>query len=269
MTVTHVKPGAPVTQRSPLTPYSTALTGVAPATDSLVQACLAAPELRGFRALQAKLVDRIKRAAIVQLHASARGERLLLRMYHDAEEASQSILIEQLDPHSDTWMMRQIRRHLDEEQAHTALFAAALDARGAGAPSPLAPSGLSRRKLARWRRLAHRHAPYFSQGVLVPAYATALCAEQMAVRIMHRHCDAIGPDHALHALFAGVLADEHRHVRLCAHTLLRLVAPHEAQRLALLLAEVRSIDAAFGISGALFMYGAGLVARALPASRAR
>lgn len=238
------------------------------AHDSVAHACLVTPEPGSLRGLQARLVDRIKRAAIVHLHASARGERLLLRMYHDAEEASQSILIEQLDQQSDAWLMRQIRRHLDEELAHTALFAAALGERGAS-PSRLTPSGLSRGKLARWRRLADRHAQYFAQGALVPAYATALCAEQMAVRIMHRHCDTIGPGHALYPLFSGVLADEHRHVRLCAHTLQRLVAPHEAQRLGMLLDEVRSIDAAFGVSGAVAMYVAGLVARALPGGSGR
>ena len=249
-----------------IAPYSEP---VPAAQSSLAHACLMAPEVRSLRALQARLVDRIKRAAIVHLHASERGERLLLRMYHDAEEASQSILVEQLDQQSENWVMRQIRRHLAEEEAHTALFAAALDARGTGSRSRLAPSGLSRRKLARWRKLANRHAPYFAQGALVPAYATALCAEQMAVRIMHRHCDTIGPDHALYALFSGVLADEHRHARLCAHTLQRLVAPHEAQRLDILLAEVRRIDAAFGVSGAVAMYVAGLAARALPGGRAR
>lgn len=36
------------------------------------------PDTRGLTALQARLVDRIKRAAIRHLHASARGERLLL-----------------------------------------------------------------------------------------------------------------------------------------------------------------------------------------------
>ena len=227
------------------------------------------PKPRGWAALQANLVDRIKRAAIRHLHASARGERLLLRLYLDGEEASQAILREQLTSAANGPMTRQIRQHLAEEDAHTALFAAALGARGCCPSLPPGPQGLSRRKLARWRQLANRHALSFSQGSLVLAYATALCAEQMAVRIMRRHCETIGPQHALYGLFSTVLADEHRHVRLCAHTLRRLVAPREMECLAIVLAEVRKIETAFGVSSAIAMYAAGLVSRALPEAGAR
>ena len=62
-------------------------------------ACLAVPQARGLAALQARLVDRIKRAAILQLHASPGGERLLLRLYLDGEEASQRILQDRLFNH--------------------------------------------------------------------------------------------------------------------------------------------------------------------------
>jgi len=227
-------------------------------------ACLAVPQARGLAALQARLVDRIKRAAILQLHASPGGERLLLRLYLDGEEASQRILQDRLTGTQPAWIARQIAQHLAEEQGHTALFAAAL---GTQPASSLAPDGLSRRKMARWRRLEDRYAPQFGQGALVPAYATALCAEQMALRIMGRHCATIGPQHALYPLFARVLGDEERHVRLCAHTLQRLVAPHEAAQLARLLAEIRSIDAAFGISGAVAMYAAGVLYRGLAVLR--
>jgi hypothetical protein len=224
--------------------------------------CLAVPQVRGLAALQARLVDRIKRGAILHLHASAGGERLLLRLYLDGEEASQRILQDRLTGALPDWIARQIAQHLAEEQGHTALFAAALGARGAEPASQLAPDGLSRRKMARWRRLEQRYAPRFGHGALVPAYATALCAEQMAMRIMGRHCATIGAQHALFPLFSRVLGDEHRHVRLCAHTLQRLVAPHEAHHLARLLAEIRTIDAAFGISGAVAMYAAGVLYRA-------
>jgi len=239
------------------------------ADDSATDTSIALPSARGLAALQAGLVDRIKRAAIRHLHASERGERLLLRMYLDAEEASLDILRGQLRQAPPDWLMRQIRQHLAEEQVHTALFAAALDAKGAGYPSRLTPAGLSRRKLARWNQLADHHAQYFSQGAIVSAYAVTMCAEQMAARILQRHCETIGPAHAMHALFSRILADENRHVRLCAHTLQRLVAPHEMARLASLLAEVRKIAAAFGVSGALALYVAGLVVHALPGGRAR
>ncbi|MEK8043892.1 hypothetical protein AAB986_36515 [Burkholderia contaminans] len=110
----------------------------------------------------------------------------------------------------------------------------------------------------RWRRLAQRHAPHFSQGVLVPAYATGLCAEQMAMRVLARHCATIGDAHPLYPLLSRVLADETRHVRLCSDTLRRLVAPSEAAHLAVLLDEIRAtIEAGFGVTGALAMVAAG------------
>jgi len=227
-------------------------------------ACLAIPGAHGLAALQARLVDRIKRAAIRQLHASPGGERLLLRLYLDGEEASLQILQDRLTAEQPDWVTRQVRQHLAEEQVHTALFAAALGKRAA---ATLTPQGLSRRKLARWRRLSERYAPQFDAGPLVPAYATALCAEQMAMRILRRHCATIGAQHALYPLFFRVLGDEERHVRLCAHTLQRLVAPHETAQLARLLAEIRSVDAAFGISGAVAMHAAGVLHRALAVVR--
>jgi len=230
------------------------------ASPSAAYACLAIPAPRGLAALQARLVDRIKRAAIRQLHASPGGERLLLRLYLDGEEASLQILQDRLTAEQPEWVTRQVRQHLAEEEVHTRLFAAAL---GKTTTARLAPEGLSRRKMARWRRLSGRYTSQFEAGSLVPAYATALCAEQMAVRIMRRHCETIGAEHALYPLFFRVLGDEERHVRLCAHTLQRLVAPHEAAPLARLLAEIRAVDAAFGISGAVAMHAAGLLYRAL------
>jgi hypothetical protein len=109
----------------------------------------------------------------------------------------------------------------------------------------------------RWRSLAQRHAPHFAQGVLVPAYAIGLCAEQMAMRVLARHCATIEKTHAMHPLLAGVLADEARHVRLCEDSLQRLVAPSETTQLAALLREIRAIDASFGVTGALAMYAMG------------
>lgn len=230
---------------------------------------MAPPVARGMSALRERLVDRIKRGAIRQLHASRRGERLLLQLYHDGEEASQGILRQQLQVAPPGWAQRQLAQHLAEEQRHTALFAAALHAHGTCQITPGTPHGMSRRKLARWRQLADQHAGHFTHGALVPAYATALCAEQMAVRIMHRHCETIGPAHPLYPLFFTVLADEHRHLRLCARTLERLVAPHEWVHLRALLGEVRRIEAAHAVGGALAMYGAGLALRLLPEVAAR
>ena len=62
-----------------------------------------------------------------------------------------------------------------------------------------------------------------------------------------------------------MLSDEDRHVRLCQHTLARLVLPSEHGSLASLLDEIRAIDRAWGVSSALIMYLAGAALRLWPA----
>ncbi|VWB61849.1 hypothetical protein BLA6993_02876 [Burkholderia lata] len=219
---------------------------------------LDAPVPRGAARVRAYLVDRIKRAAIRQLHRSEHGERWVLRMYLIGEEATECALHEDWTGQPPDWLAPRIEQHLADERRHAAAFADALRERGV-APStvPHEPDWLSRRKIMRWRRLARRHAPQFAQGVLVPAYATGLCAEQMAMRVLARHCETIGDAHPLYPLLARVLADETRHVRLCSDTLRRLVAPSEAVHLAALLDEIRAIEAGFGVTGALAMVAAG------------
>lgn len=220
----------------------------------LAYACLAAAEPRGFAALRARLVDRVKRNALRRLHANPRGERLVLRMYLAAEDATERALQEELLPQSPAWLTRQLNQHLADERRHVALFVDALQAAGDDADNRLAPDWLSRRKIAQWDGLARRYASRFAQGVLVPVYATGLCAEQMATRVLTRHCDVIGSGHALHSLFASVLADERRHVRLCETTLRRMVAPGEAATLAALMREIRAIEASFALTGAVALY---------------
>jgi hypothetical protein len=234
---------------------------------------LAPPALGGWPRLQARWVDGIKRAALRQLHASAAGEALLLRIYLIGEEATELALQRELQAERPDWLQRQMDQHLAEEQAHAQAFAAAWAARGGPPPQAAAthaPDWLSRRKIAQWRRLALRHAPHFASGLLVPAFAIGLCAEQMATRVLQRHCAVLrqqaGP-HPLLPLLAGVLADEARHVRLCAHTLARLVAPAEQAALDRLLAEVRRVDRAWGVTGALGLLLAGLALRLRPARR--
>jgi hypothetical protein len=229
----------------------------------VAQACLQPPRLRGWPALQAWLVHRVKRAALRQLHASAAGEILLLRIYLIGEKATEQALQRELVAAPPDWLARQVEHHLAEERQHAQWFTAALRERGAVLP-PAEPDRLSRRKIARWQRLAQRHAPHFSHGLLVPAYAVGLCAEQMATRVLQRHCALIGPQHALHPLLARVLGDEDRHVRLCGATLQRCVAPHEQARLAALLGDIRRIERGFGVTGAVAMYLAGLALRLRP-----
>ncbi len=230
------------------------------AASGAAPACLQVPPLRGWPAWQARLVDRIKRAALRQLHASAAGERLLLRIYLIGEEATEIALQRELIGARPDWLARQMDQHLADEQRHAQAFAAALAARG-GRHVPSQPDWLSRRKIAQWQGLAQRHAGKFSSGLLVPAFAIGLCAEQMATRVLQRHCALIGRQHPLHPLLSGVLADEDRHVRLCARTLARMVAPLEQPALAALLREIRTIDRSYGVTGAIGMYLAGLALR--------
>lgn len=226
-------------------------------------ACLQAVQPRGWGRVQAMLVDRIKRAALRRLHASNAGEILLLRMYLIGEESTEQALQDDWMPEAaPQWLSRQSAQHLAEERQHVLAFADAIAQRGgmsgnAASNGQGEPDWLSRRKIARWQRLGQRHAPHFAQGVLVPAYAIGLCAEQMGVRVLRRHCDTIGVDHPLHPLLAGVLDDESRHVRLCMHTLKRIVTQEELPRLDTLLREIRSIERGFGISGSIGMYLAG------------
>ena len=222
------------------------------------------PALQGWPALQARLVHHVKRAALRQLHASRAGERLLMRLYLAGEESSEQALQRQMRANAPAWLLRQCDQHLADEERHARLFAQAIAARGGARPAGTAhepaaqPDWLSRRKLARWQSLIQRHAPHFGAGALVPAYAIALAAEQTAVRILERHCDLIGPGHALHALLSGVLADEQRHTRMCSHTLQRCVAPHEQAHLAQLLREARANERRFGVTGAIGMWIAGV-----------
>lgn len=226
--------------------------------------CLDAPVLQGWQRWRADKVDRIKRAAIAQLHHSQGGEALLLRMYLVGEEATECALMEDWSQHAPEWLQQQVAQHLADERHHANAFAKALRARGhevVQAQGQTEPDRLSQAKIERWKKLSQRYATQFRQGLLVPAYATGLCAEQMALRVLSRHCDVIGTQHAMHPLLARVLSDEKRHVQLCQSTLKKLVEPAEIPALEKLLAEVRVIDASFGISGALAMYGAGVFYR--------
>lgn len=220
------------------------------------------PSLTGWAGWQARWVDKLKRTALHDLHASRRGEMLLLRMYLAGEEATEIALRHQSFGNRPPWLVRQMAQHLAEEQGHAQAFGAALRARGGVPRTQLAkPDWLSRWKIGRWQALAARFSACFGQGALVPAFAIGLCAEQMATRVLTRHCQVIGPRHPMHHLLAGVLADEAKHVRLCQHTLSRLVQPDEQAALSRLLAEVRAVDRAFGISGALGLLLAGKLQR--------
>ena len=218
----------------------------------------AAPPLRGWPRLQAFLVDHIKRAALRQLHASRAGELLLLRIYLIGEEATEQTLQHEMLANPPAWLERQVQQHLREEQEHSALFAAAMRERGMQPPSELRADRLSQAKIRRWQHIARCYAPHFQQGVLVPAYAIGLCAEQMAERVLSRHRAVLPADHPLQPLLARVLHDEGKHVRLCMRTLSLSVSEAEMPHLQRLLAEARAVDRSFGVSGAVGMYLAGV-----------
>ncbi|WP_396329870.1 hypothetical protein [Burkholderia anthina] len=231
--------------------------------------CLEQRVPRGAARMRAYLVDWIKRAAIRRLHRSAHGERWILRLYLIGEEATECALFDECTGQPPDWLALRLEQHLADERRHAAAFADALRVRGVTAVAgPREPDWATRRKILRWRRLGRRYAPHFAQGALVPTYATGLCAEQMAMRVLARHCATLGEAHALHPLFARVLADEARHVRLCADTLRRIVAPSEIVHLAALLDEIRTIEAGFGVTGALAMYAAGWIQSWRPGARA-
>ncbi|TWI63425.1 hypothetical protein IP91_03395 [Pseudoduganella lurida] len=237
------------------------------ADEAPLPAGLAEPALRGWPAVQAHWVGTIKRAALRQLHASVAGERLLLRIYLIGEESSEIALQSDLLGQPPAWLARQMGRHLADERLHAALFAAEIEARGGIAQLPLSarPDALTLRKISQWRTLAQRCATSFSAGHLIPAFAIGLCAEQTFARVLRRHCALLGEAHPLFSLLARVLRDEDRHVRLCQHTLAQLVTPSEHGRLAALLDEIRAIDRAWGVTGALIMYLAGAALRVWPA----
>jgi hypothetical protein len=224
-----------------------------------------APQLRWAARWQAVCVDRIKRAALRQLHATTAGECHLLRMYLAGEVATEVALKDDMLQSPQKWLQRQVQHHLCDEARHARLFAEALGVRGVRVdpqdPSIAPQDPVSRRKLRQMHALARAQTARFQAGVLVPAYALGLCAEQMAQRVLTRHREVIGPMHPLYPLLSDVLSDEERHVRLCAHALRRLVRPEERAALAALMQKVRAMDRAWGITGAISMWALGLICR--------
>lgn len=100
------------------------------AADTADFQCLEVPVLQGWPLWRARMVDRIKRAAIAQLHRSQGGEALLLRMYLVGEEATECALMEDWSQHAPQWLREQIAQHLSDERHHAKAFASALRARG-------------------------------------------------------------------------------------------------------------------------------------------
>lgn len=241
-------------------------------TSQVLRNSLAPPVLRGWPRLQAKWVNDIKRAALGQLHASNAGERLLLRIYLIGEQATEIALQRELVTEPPEWLVRQMDQHLAEEQEHVRAFGAALAERGEVnvAHSHAQPDWLSRRKIVQWHAIARRYEASFANGLLVPAFAIGLCAEQMATRVLERHVlwlNQMPESHPLQPLLVRVLADEGRHVRLCSDTLTRLVEPHEQVAFKKMLDEIRTIDRSWSVTGAIGLLLTGSIFRLLPERR--
>ncbi|WP_299201710.1 hypothetical protein [uncultured Amphritea sp.] len=238
-------------------------------TSSLLHTRLAPPVLRGWPRVQAQWVNYIKRAALRQLHASNAGERLLLRIYLIGEQATEIALQRELVTEPPDWLVRQMDQHLAEEQEHVRAFGAALAERGEinVTQHHAQPDWLSRRKIAQWHTIAHRYEASFASGLLVPAFAIGLCAEQMATRVLERHLQWLNQQpesDPLQPLLVRVLADEGRHVQLCSDTLARLLEPHEQPAFSKMLAEIRAIDRSWSVTGAIGLLLMGLALRLLP-----
>lgn len=241
-------------------------------TSQLLQDSFAPPALPGWPRLQAQWVNDIKRAALRQLHASNAGERLLLRIYLIGEQATEITLQRELVTEPPDWLVQQMDQHLAEEREHVRAFGAALAERGEDnvAYSHAQPDWFSRRKIAQWHAIARRYEASFANGLLVPAFAIGLCAEQMATRVLERHVqllNEIPESHPLQPLLVRVLADEVRHVRLCSDTLTRLVEPHEQLAFKKMLDEIRTIDRSWSVTGAIGLLLIGLIFRLRPDRR--
>lgn len=201
-----------------------------------------------------KVMQQIKRHALLQLHKSRQGELFLLNMYYLAETVTVASLAKGMhSPKLPDWLEPQQQQHLQEEAEHVTLLADAIQHYGGTLPASKL-DWLSQHKNQQWHQCAQRYRSHFANDILVPAYAIGLCAEQMAMRVLQRHCQTIGPNHPMHALLQRICQDEESHVYFCAHTLLDLTTEQEYPQLQQLLREIRAIDRSWGIATALAQY---------------
>ena len=214
-----------------------------------------------FVQLQARLVDTIKRAAITRLQRQRRGEALLLTVYLWGEEATEMKLLESaLSNTSEPWLRAHVERHLADEARHAQLLRERLRALNAEPKKAARVDPLSARKLARLERLVRDRAVQFKAGLSITIFVAAEQMEAMAVRVLTRHLECLDrpEDEPTHLLLGEILNDEARHHRGCAAVLDRLVLPNEREALQKLRAEVLHIERAWGMTGAVAMWLAGV-----------
>src|SRR5438270_10950865 len=103
------------------------------------------------------VLDRIKRRAIRQLHATVRGEAWLLQTYLEGEEyADGDALLRELASDAPEWLGAGMARHAADERRHAELFRARLAELGVAPNRRGDIEALSRGKLRRLEALAAR-----------------------------------------------------------------------------------------------------------------
>lgn len=219
------------------------------------------PEFALLSRLRQKAVSRLKNAATRLLHRSVAGELLLLRIYFMGEISSVDGIRHEVGglPMPD-WLQQQNRQHAQEEGQHIRLLSEAIRARGGKIPHKARLDLISQYKVNRWRQLGLASSPHFAAGDLVPAYVIGLCAEQMALRVLDRHCTLIGPAHSFYPLLDRIRQDEIRHVEFCARAIEALVSPSEVPALLRLVQQIRQVEQSWGLTtmAGLWFVGLGL-----------
>lgn len=224
------------------------------------------PEYGMLDKLRQRGVTLLKNAATRLLHQSSAGELLLLRMYFMGEIASVDGISHEVSPWPmPVWLQEQNRQHVQDEGQHIRLISEAIRRHGGQVPHKADLDLISRHKVKRWKQLALNAAPQFSVGRLVPAYVIGLCAEQMALRVLNRHCQLIGPSHDFYPLLDRIRQDEIQHVEYCARALESLVSDEEIPALLTLLQQIRRIDQSWGLTtmAGLLLVGIGFSIRRL------
>lgn len=221
-------------------------------------------------------LEAIKRPALRALHASARGEAAILRVYLMGEEhAEQAVLLDALAARGEEmprWLARWLERPRADEARHADMLRARLrELRGSAARTTGEVDPVSRWKLRRLRRLAEEHAEKFEHGIVVPLLAIAWRMEQMAVRVFERHLDvldATDPSHPTATLLRKLCGDEKGHVAAMRRALTRLTQAPEWNDLQLLVVKIDRIERAFGVTGAALLLSMGVLYWMLPAPAA-
>ena len=221
------------------------------------------PAMTPCRRAQAWLVDLVKRRALRSLHATSRGEALLLEAYLWAEEGAEGAILDDLRSAAlPPWLANQVARHADDEARHASLLRDRLSELGGARGLPV--DRLSRWKLRALERIVLGSACGFREGQKVPLFAVAFRMEAMGVRVLERHLEVCatlearaGKALATRAVLAGIAADERRHVLACERTLLGLVDAAELPLLVEILHRIDKVERAFGISSSIALWVSG------------